>query len=132
MTDNKSNDLPRIEALREAVRIISGDRDKQYGAPEDNLGRIAMVWSMLFGIDISAEDVAMAMVGLKMARYANKGEFQPDTWIDIAGYAGIGFEVGKLTELKKAEHQIPVEDTTQTKTETVVTATQAESVEPSK
>jgi len=95
MTEESKNELPRIEALREAARIISGDRDVQYGAPEDNLGRIAKLWSVLFEKEITAQDVAMAMVALKMARYVNKGDFQPDTWIDIAGYAGIGYEVGK-------------------------------------
>lgn len=101
MTDEThGKDLPRIEALREAARIIAGDRDTQYGAPEDNLGRIAKIWSVIFAIEVTPQDVAMAMVGLKMARYVNKGEFQPDTWIDIAGYAGIGFEVGQLAQEK--------------------------------
>jgi hypothetical protein len=40
------------------------------------------------------EDVSMCMVALKMARYASKSGYQPDTWIDIAGYAGCGYEVG--------------------------------------
>lgn len=96
--ETPGGDLPRIDALREAARIIAGDRDKQYGAPEDNLGRIAKLWSVIFSIEVSSQDVAMAMIALKMARYVNKGEFQPDTWIDIAGYAGIGFEVGKLSD----------------------------------
>jgi len=99
--DTQGKDLPRIEALREAARIIAGDRDVQYGAPEDNLGRIAKIWSVIFAIEITPQDVAMAMVGLKMARYVNKSEFQPDTWIDIAGYAGIGFEVGQLEDKTK-------------------------------
>lgn len=86
---------PRVEALREAARIIAGDRDAQYGGPEDNFNRIATVWTMLFGYKFTAEDVAMAMVGLKMARYASKSGFQADTWVDIAGYAGCGYEVGK-------------------------------------
>lgn len=111
MSETKSNDLPRIEALREAVRIISGDRDVQYGAPEDNLGRIAKIWSVIFGIDITAQDVAMAMVGLKMARYVNKGTFQADTWIDIAGYAGIGYEVGKLAEVQQVVDQVVANET---------------------
>jgi hypothetical protein len=38
----------------------------------------------------------MMMVGLKMARFAHGSGFQPDTWIDIAGYAGCGYEVGKI------------------------------------
>lgn len=91
---------PRIEALREAARIISGDRNKSYGDPEDNFQRTAQIWSVILGIDISNEDVAMMMVGLKMARYANKGNFQPDTWIDIAGYAGCGYEVGQREDEK--------------------------------
>ena len=86
---------PRVEALREAARIISGDRDAQYGGPEENFTRIATVWTMLFGREFTTEDVAMAMIGLKMARYASNSGFQPDTWIDIAGYAGCGYEVGK-------------------------------------
>jgi hypothetical protein len=38
----------------------------------------------------------MAMVAVKVARYASKSGFQPDTWTDIAGYAACGFEVGSI------------------------------------
>lgn len=88
--------LPRVEALREAATIIAGDRDKQYGGPEENFTRIAKIWSVILSTEISAEDVAMMMVGLKVARYASKSGFQPDTWVDIAGYAGCGYEVGSV------------------------------------
>jgi hypothetical protein len=84
----------RVEALREAAGIINGDRNKQYGNPEDNFERTAKIWSVILGIEISNEDVAMMMVGLKVARYASKSGYQPDTWVDIAGYAGCGYEVG--------------------------------------
>lgn len=90
----------RVEALREAARIISGERDKQYGKPEDNFKRIAKIWSVTLGIEITNEDVAMMMVGLKLARYASKSGFQPDTWVDIAGYAACGYEVGSLESKK--------------------------------
>jgi hypothetical protein len=86
--------LPRQQMLEEASGIISGQRDEQYGKPEDNFGRIAKIWSVILGIDISTEDVAMLMVGLKVARYVNKSGFQGDTWVDIAGYAACGYEVG--------------------------------------
>ena len=91
----------RVEALREAAKIISSDRNKQYGAPEDNFDRTAKIWSVILGIPISNEDVAMMMVGLKVARYASKSGYQPDTWIDIAGYAGWGYEVGALENKNK-------------------------------
>jgi hypothetical protein len=84
----------RVAALREAAGIINGDRNKQYGNPEDNFERTAKIWSVILGIEISNEDVAMMMVGLKVARYASKSGYQPDTWVDIAGYAGCGYEVG--------------------------------------
>ncbi len=96
--------LPRIEVLREAAAIISGDRDKQYGGPEENFARIAKIWSVILGVSISEEDVAMMMVGLKVARYASKSGFQADTWRDIAGYAGCGFEVGLLAEAKNEQN----------------------------
>ena len=87
---------PRVDALRQAAALISGDRDAQYGSPADNFERISKIWSVILGIEVSKEDVAMCMTGLKIARYASKSGFQPDTWIDIAGYAGCGYEVGQL------------------------------------
>jgi hypothetical protein len=87
---------PRVEALREAARLINSERNVHYGPPSDNFDRIARLWSVVLGIDVSMEDVSMCMVALKMARYASKSGWQPDTWIDIAGYAGCGYEVGLL------------------------------------
>ena len=95
--------LYRVEALREAARIIAGERDLQYGGPEENFERIARIWSVILGINVTQEDVGMLMVGLKIARYANRSGVQPDTWIDIAGYAGCGYEVGR----KQAEKDTP-------------------------
>lgn len=91
----------RVEALREAAQIINGERDAQYGGPEDNFSRIAKIWTILFHKEFTTEDVAMAFVATKLARFASNSGFQPDTWIDIAGYAGCGYEVGKLLEEDK-------------------------------
>lgn len=90
----------RVEALREAAKIIDGDRNAQYGNPEDNFKRTAQIWSVILNHKVSAEDVAMMMVGLKVARYAANSGFQGDTWVDIAGYAGCGYEVGKINSIK--------------------------------
>lgn len=99
MTD-KRNATARQRMLDEAGTIISGQRDAQYGGPEDNFNRIAKIWSVIFGFEVTPEDVAMAMVGLKVARYASKSGFQPDTWVDIAGYAACGYEIGELGSAK--------------------------------
>lgn len=92
----KKSSTARERMLAEASNIISGARAKQYGGPEDNFARIAKLWSVIFGIEVTKEDVAMAMVAVKVARYASKSGFQPDTWVDIAGYAACGYEVGEL------------------------------------
>ena len=99
---------PRVEALREAARIIAGERDVQYGGPEENFERIAKIWGVILSTKITREDVAMMMVGLKVARYASKSGFQPDTWIDVAGYAGCGYEVGQI-EAEKSDKTAPLE-----------------------
>ena len=89
---------PRQRCIDEAGKIISGDRDIQYGGPEDNFTRIAKIWSVILGTVITTEDVAMMMVGLKVARYASKSGFQPDTWTDIVGYGACGYEVGEISK----------------------------------
>ena len=99
MTSKNTNG--REICLNEAGRIIAGERDKQYGGPEDNFNRIAKIWSVILGTEVTSEDVAMMMVGLKVARYASKSGFQADTWIDVAGYAACGYEVGeKIARVK--------------------------------
>ena len=85
---------PRVLALREAARLINSERNVQYGPPKENFDRIARIWGVILSIEVTAEDVAMCLAGMKMARYASKSGYQPDTWIDIAGYAGCGYEVG--------------------------------------
>jgi len=51
-TTNESTTL-RVEALREAARIISGERNKQYGGPEENFERIAKIWEIIFVVSWS-------------------------------------------------------------------------------
>ena len=84
---------PRVELLREAAALISGDRNKDYGSPRINFSRTAKIWSVIMGIEFTEADVAMMMVAVKVARYAERKNRVPDTWRDIAGYAACGFEV---------------------------------------
>ena len=72
--------------LEEANSIIYGDRQKAYGSVTINFGRIAKIWSAVLGIDVTAEQVGLCMVGVKMAREVNKPN--RDNLVDIAGYAG--------------------------------------------
>ncbi len=102
MSGLKKEISDREKMLIEAAKIISGQRDKQYGGPEENFGRIAQMWSVIFGRKFTREEVAMAMIAVKLARHASNYGFQADTWTDIAGYAACGYEVG-ISDDKNSE-----------------------------
>lgn len=68
----------------EARKIVEGARQEQYDGPERNFGRIAKIWSGILGIEVTPKQVALCMVGLKIAREAHKG--YQDNRIDGVGY----------------------------------------------
>ena len=79
--------------LDEAKRIVNGARNEDYGTPEDNFARIATMWSVILGTEVTPRQVATCMIALKLARDA----FQPkrDNLVDIAGYAHCASTLGK-------------------------------------
>lgn len=60
----------REKLLDEAKAIVCGDRDQQYGRPEENFGIIAELWSNYLRHSVSSRDVAMMMILFKVAREA--------------------------------------------------------------
>ena len=74
--------------LDEAKQTITGERQDQYGAPEDSFPRIAAYWTTYLGRPVSALDVAHLMALMKLARAQGRG-FKRDTYVDLAGYAAI-------------------------------------------
>ena len=87
--------MRRIDILNKASEIVMGQREQDYGSPEDNFGLIARLWNDYMGdILFSPKDVAMCMILLKVAR--GRGDKPTDdTFIDIAGYAACAGEVSK-------------------------------------
>lgn len=83
----------RVEVLREAASLISGDRERDYGPPAKNFATIAALWSQILGIEVTAQQVALCMIQLKMARMINGGGMKKDSAVDIAGYAGLAWEL---------------------------------------
>lgn len=85
-------DLSR-EVLRTADSTIHTARHQEYGTAEDSFGRIANLWEDYLGIPIDAHDVAMLMVLLKVSRA--KTDKKLDTYVDLAGYAALGYRVSQ-------------------------------------
>ncbi len=77
--------------LQEAERIIHGDRRGDYGDVLASFQLIAALWSPVVGAVVTAEQVALCMIQLKVARALNG--YQRDSIVDIAGYAGCLAEI---------------------------------------
>lgn len=95
--------MTRKEILDEALKCVNGDRNQQYGSPEDSFKQIAEYWTSYLkacgvfseGIKIEPKDVAAMLALLKVARIAC-GQPKYDNWIDLAGYAACGGEIENI------------------------------------
>lgn len=80
----------RSTVATEAQALVYGDRNDGYGHPRDNMTRIAHMWTALLsgklaeGEWISPEDVARAMVAMKLSRDVNAPK--RDNRVDGIGY----------------------------------------------
>ena len=83
----------RTEILETAKHLVNGDRADAYGPPKENFKRIADGWSVILQADVSAEQVALCMAWLKIARLVH-GPHE-DSYIDAAAYMALA---GELSE----------------------------------
>lgn len=105
-SEDEKRKLTRADILHAAEKCVCGQRETDYGTPEDNFETIAELWETYLrracvdeagGVYIDANDVAMMMALLKIARIAAGGG-KADSWIDLAGYAACGAECEGVTE----------------------------------
>lgn len=92
----------RADILHEAERCVCGQREQDYGSPEDNFRIIADLWTAYKCVNISPTDVAMMMALLKIARIKS-GTGTKDSFVDLAGYAACGAEI-ELQKLSEGEY----------------------------
>lgn len=72
--------------LEEAQRLVYGDRGADYGHPLDDFSRTAQMWTAILGTTVTAEQVGLCMIGVKISRQVNHPK--RDNMTDAAGYAG--------------------------------------------
>lgn len=98
--EQASTHLSRTAVLDTAKELITGPREQEYGTPQANFEAIAAMWNVMLAgklksvgdCPISAVDVALCMVAVKMARARVTPE-KGDTYIDMAGYAALAAEL---------------------------------------
>ena len=93
--------MKRAKILETAKNCVCGDREQEYGSPENNFQTIANLWTCYLVANgaikymdglLSTTDVAAMMALLKIARIAS-GNAKADNWVDLAGYAACGGEL---------------------------------------
>lgn len=88
---------PTNTILDRAKSIITGNRQTTNGKPERSFHKIAERWSLTLGTTVTAQQVALMMVDLKMVR-ALEGvttEGHDDHFVDMAGYVALAAELGE-------------------------------------
>lgn len=95
--------MKRSEILEAARACVCGEREQDYGKPEDNFSTIGLLWGVYLRAAhpelakvmdvnaIDAKDVATMMALLKVARIATGSS--PDSFVDLAGYAACAGEI---------------------------------------
>lgn len=89
--------VTRESILRDAITATCTDRNHQYGEPERSFPAIAELWTAYlhangFEVQIEAEDAALMLALLKIARTASAPD-KADNYIDLAGYAACAGEI---------------------------------------
>ena len=81
----------RVKVLENAKQLVNKDRAEVYGDSKINHARIAKLWSVILGKEITSQQVIMCMTALKLARLIETPD-HTDTWTDICGYGALGGE----------------------------------------
>lgn len=100
--------MTRPEILDTAKKCVCGEREHDYGRPEDSFETIGLLWgnylraahlklkTVFAPNEVTPKDVAMMMALLKVARAANGDN--PDNFVDLAGYAACAGEIATRQE----------------------------------
>jgi Domain of unknown function (DUF6378) len=78
----------KAEQLLEQAALAVRERRSTYGQPRELFARVAVRWSEVLGVQVTARQVAVCLIDLKVARLAHDPRHL-DSITDIAGYAGI-------------------------------------------
>jgi len=84
--------MKKEDVLRLAFQTVE-QRGDTYGSPYENFKKVADMLTAYLGVDVQPHDVCVIEIIQKIVRLQTSNGLHGDSWIDIAGYAGIGAEV---------------------------------------
>lgn len=84
--------MTRAEVLQAAEKCVCGDRDEQYGNPEDSFTVIADLWGAYRDEHYKPHDVAIMLALMKIARIVT-GVQKEDSYVDAVGYLACAGEI---------------------------------------
>ena len=93
--------MTKEEILKKARDLITGDRNETHGDAFQNHAEIAEFWNIFLDkklqpmASITAEDVALMMVLMKISRNTQGKKNNMDNFIDMCGYAAIAGEINE-------------------------------------
>ena len=99
----------------DALRIVNGERQREYGDPERNFMAVANLWNAyLAGIDhfLTTADVANMMILFKLARNMT-GSGKQDTDVDLIGYALLSADMRQKRAARRKDAEDEVRDVQQ-------------------
>jgi hypothetical protein len=82
------------DALLQHAAAAARDRRRSYGDAPDLSERVAIRWSQVIGTKVSATQVGLCLIDLKLARLVGDPKHL-DSLIDVAGYAACVREVSR-------------------------------------
>jgi hypothetical protein len=91
--------------LDQAAGLVAGPRNACHGPKRENHAKIACLWQAFLetrrerSAPLTPEDAALMLALLKIAR-TQLGDFNPDDYVDLAGYGSIAGEIAA------GEHQV--------------------------
>lgn len=89
--------------ILEAADAACANRNSIYGNAGIQFQDVTHLWEVILGYPtITAEQVALCMIALKIVRAAYKPT-HADSWIDMAGYAALGGEIADAREKKNQQ-----------------------------
>ena len=73
-----------MSIMEEAELLVNGERRSDYGPARQSFDNIAAMWSVILGQPVTAKEVALCMVALKLVR--ELGRAKRDNLVDACGY----------------------------------------------